>query len=55
MHPAVSSVVYFSDGSDPTIVLDQVRGGGLASRGWVAPSRKRAFLTFPGDRCAPIP
>jgi len=45
----VSSVVYLSDASNPTVVLDQTVGGPPAERGWCVHPRKGAFMTFPGN------
>lgn len=45
----VSSVVYLTDASNPTLVLEQTRGSTPAVRGWCAHPRAGAFLTFPGD------
>ena len=49
LHPAVSSVVYLSDGDDPTVVFDETLGGAPAARGWAVHPRRRSFLAFRGD------
>ena len=48
-HPLVSCVVYLEEGDEacggPTLVTDQVLGGGLATEGWLcAPARGRTLL-----------
>ena len=57
VHPAVSSVLYLRGGDergggtgDPTVVLDEVLGGGDAARLWVCHPREGDFMAFPGDR-----
>ena len=45
----MSSVVYLTDASNPTLVLDQKSLGPPAERGWCAHPRAGAFLTFSGD------
>ena len=50
LHPAVSSVVYLSDGGDPTVVLDETLDAPLsATRAYIAHPRSRSFFTFRGD------
>lgn len=50
LHPAVSSVVYLSDGGDPTIVLEEGLSSPLsAKKAHLVHPRERAFLAFDGE------
>lgn len=48
MHPVASLVIFVNEGEigGPTLVTDQVLGGSLAEKGWMAPPKENRMVVF---------